>query len=81
MAMSEPPSWTQQRMDRMKVQYPEFQYSSPGNVLQVDNYAVNNGGAPTDFSTAVMRLAVHAANSRKPQQPNELTSGIFNGQR
>lgn len=80
MAMSEPPAWTQQRMERMKQQYPEFQYSSPGNVLQVDNYAVNNGGAPTDFSLAVMRLATHAANSMKPKITPENNAGIFNGQ-
>jgi hypothetical protein len=67
-------------MQRMKTQYPEFQYSNPGNVLHVDNYAVNNGGAPTDFSIAVMRLAAHAANSMKPKITPENNTGIFNGQ-
>jgi hypothetical protein len=65
MPMSEPPAWTQARMERLKQQYPELQYADPNRLMQVDNYSVNNSNPPSQFSSSVMRLATFASKENK----------------
>lgn len=65
MPMSEPPAWTKARMDRMKQQYFELQYADPNRLMQVDNYSVNNGQAPSQFSTNALRLGTFAVKEMK----------------
>ena len=60
MAMSEPPAWTQARDERMQQQYFQLKYTDPSMLMKFDNYQLNNGAAPSDFSQNVMRLANYA---------------------
>lgn len=65
--MGEPPAWTQERMDRLKQQYFQFQYGGPTSVMQVDNYIANNPSntPPSDFSTNVLKLGAFASKELK----------------
>ena len=67
MAMSEPPAWTQQRIDRMKQQYPEFSVVDPNMYIQSDLKASQNTNTPlTDYTLSVLSLARYA--KRKPNE-------------
>jgi hypothetical protein len=57
MPFSEPPSWTRDRDDRLKKQYPQLQSTTIDTLLAVDNYGSRRGQAPSAFSQTAMGLA------------------------
>lgn len=61
MALAERPEVTAARKARLAEKYPvQFGTSDAHTVMGVDAMAVANGGAPSEFSQSVMRLAAHA---------------------
>jgi hypothetical protein len=79
MPMGEPVAWTQARDQRLQSQYPQFQVGSPTDVLNVDAFNIAQGGAPSQFSQDVMRLANFAASQMKPSastQPAQTSSSL-----
>lgn len=72
MAVGEPLWKTQQRDQEMQQQFPELQYASPEELMQVDNYRLTSGtGAVSDYSAGVMQLAAYAAEQEKKKQEEE----------
>jgi hypothetical protein len=57
MPFSEPPSWTRDRDDRLKKQYPQLQSTTIDTLLAVDNYGSRRGQPPSGFSQTAMGLA------------------------
>src|SRR3990167_11343484 len=75
MALGEPLYKKLEREKRMAAQYSELRYSSPDEVMQVDNYRINEGkGYVSEFSRRAMQLARYAAETtqlRALDQPED----------
>lgn len=76
MAWGEPAWKTTQRDQEMQQQFPELQYASPEELMQVDNYRLTSGtGAVSDYSAGVMQLAAYAAEQERKRQEEAARSG------